>query len=141
MVSDRVETFDRATLRTWRALNLIGWTVLGVVVALFFRFAGEAAAAVLFRWQGMGLYGDLPSGFEAAVAIPSSLVAGFAAGTLIGGRVYRRPVMLSAVAAAIAAGIWWFMWRLDVVVLLTAALMIPAAILASRRAGSLTAMR
>jgi hypothetical protein len=139
MVDERVSLIDRSTIRAWRIANLLGWTALGVVAAVYFRFAGEAAATLLFRSQGMGISGNLPLGFGAAIAVPSSVVAGVAAGTLVGGRAYRWPVILSGTAGTIAALVWWLMYTgafsvHGAVGLGTALVMVPVAALAGRRA-------
>jgi hypothetical protein len=137
-MAEELSPFDRGTIRTWRILNILGWTALGVLAAVFFRAAGEAAATVLFRSPGLGPFRHFSLGLDAAVAIPSSVVAGLAAGMLIGGRAYRWPVVLSGTAASLAALAWWFLYTGAFSVhgaagLGTAAVMVPVACFAGRR--------
>jgi hypothetical protein len=140
MADEAVTLLDRGTIRTWRVVNVVGWTSLGFVAALFFRYAGEAAAMLLFRSQGVHAFDYLPIRMGAVVAVPSSVVAGAAAGTLIGGRAYRWPIALSALATTLAAVAWWLLWSSPpsgtraLVGLGTALVMVPIAVLSARRA-------
>lgn len=106
-----LETTDRATLRLWRIVNVIGWSVLSLVLALFLRRGFEAAADLFHRHSLLDV-ADWLAFWEYAlfVVVPSSVVCGLLIGSVIGTRVVWRPALVSgAVATIYAVGTWTIM--------------------------------
>lgn len=95
---------DRLTLRLWRLMNVIGWSVGALLVALFFRLGVEAAAGFLhhsFADSTARAYAV----FAFSVEVPASVLSGSAIGSLVGSRVYRRPDLVAGGVSSLYAGI------------------------------------
>jgi len=106
-----LETKDRATLRLWRIVNVVGWSVLSLLLALFLRRGFEAAADLFHRHSLLDV-ADWLAYWEYAlfVVVPSSVVCGLLIGSIVGTRVVWRPAWISsAVAAIYAVGTWTIM--------------------------------
>ena len=106
-----LETTDRATLRLWRIVNIIGWSVSSLLLALFLRRGFEAAADLLHRHSLLDV-ADWLAYWEYAlfVVVPSSVVCGLLIGSIVGTRVVWRPAWVSsAVATIYAVGTWTIM--------------------------------
>ena len=95
MNTDDLDALDRGTLRLWRALNLIGWGLIGAVVGAV--VVGIAVIAVSARSS------DAPVGpIEAPIVFLLVLVLGPAAvGHVVGGHVYRWPGWVAGAAVTI----------------------------------------
>ncbi len=98
---------DRTTLRLWRIANVVGWSLFAIASALFLRRGFEAGASLIRHsllyvgdWTGYGQYALL-------VLVPSSVLCGCWIGSVIGGRVYRRPAQLAGAAATLFGVATW----------------------------------
>jgi hypothetical protein len=87
-----LSVLDRATLRAWRAGNLIGWGFVG----------GAIAIGILFVASRVVQHVALSIGSRALLAsLAMSVAAGSVAGAVIGAHVYRWPGTTAAVAVAV----------------------------------------
>ena len=95
MNTDDLDSLDRGTLRLWRALNLIGWGLLGGVVGTV--VVGIVVISVSARSTGS------PVGpIELPIVFLLVLVLGPAAvGYVVGGHVYRWPGWVAGAAVLI----------------------------------------
>jgi hypothetical protein len=84
MNTNDLDALDRGTLRLWRALNLIGWGLLGAVVGTV--VVGIAVVGVSARSV------DAPVGsIEAIVFILALVLGSVGVGYVVGDHVYRWP--------------------------------------------------
>jgi hypothetical protein len=95
-----LDTLDTVTLRTWRAMNLVGWAVAGMATAVILGTAGSAIAGRLYEeghaWANM-------------LSLLWAMAAGATGGAVIGAKVYRWPGATTFIAASL---VWlgWFAW-------------------------------
>lgn len=95
MKTDDLDALDRGTLRVWRALNLIGWGLLGTVIGVV--AVGIAVVSVSAR-SSTAPVGTL----EMPVMLLLGLVLGsVAVGYVVGEHVYRWPGWVSGAAVMI----------------------------------------
>lgn len=106
-MDERLNVADRTTLRLWRITNVVGWSLFSIASALFLRRGFEAGASLIrhslldvYDWTGYGQYALL-------VLLPSSVLCSCWVGSVIGGRVYRRPALVAGVAATVFAAATW----------------------------------
>jgi hypothetical protein len=87
-----LSVLDRATLRAWRAGNLVGWGFVGAVIAIGMLVVTNRVVQHV-AWS---------IGSRALLAsLAMSIAAGSVAGAVIGARVYRWPGTTAAVAVAV----------------------------------------
>lgn len=91
---DRV---DRATLRAWRAGNLLGWGALALVLGDAANWVAMNAASATAGALG----GGRPA--EIGMAIAFTAVVGALIGTVVGLHVYRSPTAVAGVVALLAS--------------------------------------
>lgn len=96
---------DRGTLRLWRIANIVGWGILALLAAGFLRLSVEVAAGLAQRsltdlYRGRADY----VWYSLTVGLASTALAGLAIGSIVGGRVYRWPGVVSGVVAALYCG-------------------------------------
>jgi hypothetical protein len=97
MRTDDLSTVDRATLRAWRASNLIGWGAAGVGAFAVAYVLVEGAARIVARLP----LGALRVPLGLVLAVTGMLVPPLAAGIVIGDHVYRWPGWTTIAACAI----------------------------------------
>lgn len=89
-----LSALDRNTLRTWRAMNLIGWGAASMI-----------ANALLLVTLTIALVGRLgvllPSPFRWVLAGIALGLAGAGAGTVVAANVYRSPGLVAGLAAGV----------------------------------------
>jgi hypothetical protein len=96
-----LDTLDTVTLRTWRAMNLVGWAVAGMTTTVILGAAGSAIAGRLYEeghaWANL-------------LSLLWAMVAGATGGAVIGAKVYRWPGATTFIAASV---VWlgWFAWE------------------------------
>jgi hypothetical protein len=93
-----LERVDRATLRLWRATNVVGWWAVGALV--------YHAIAILLGRTFVQKIAFLSSGYGPTAAL--LLTFGFAAitaGAIVGARVYRSPFVVAGLAVLIPDGL------------------------------------
>lgn len=91
-----LEGIDRATLRVWRASNLIGWWVVGTVV---YHAIAIVLARTFVQKMAMISFGrSVPSMIYIFVALDFAAIT---AGTIVGSRVYRSPFLVAAIAVVL----------------------------------------
>lgn len=102
-------TLDRVTLRLWRTLNVLGWSALGVAVAMLLHWL-RASSFGLDQSAGYHVEGPVPTdlgvGATIAVVVERLLIASlaaFAISTVVGFRVWTRRGLVGALAALIYA--------------------------------------
>jgi hypothetical protein len=93
MRTQDLDGLDRATLRAWRAGNLLGWWLIGLVVydAIGIVVAGAVTRRIGFEYRGWAAL--------AAYVLTASFAAG-TAGWIVGSRVYRSPGLVGALSVA-----------------------------------------
>ena len=106
-MDERLNVGDRTTLHLWRIMNVAGWSLFSLASALFLRRGFEAGASLIrhslldvYDWTGYGQYALL-------VLVPSSVLCGCWIGSVIGGRVYRRPALVAGAAATVFGVATW----------------------------------
>jgi hypothetical protein len=91
-VGQDLSALDRATLRAWRATNLVGWGAVGAMIA----------TGVLVVANRVVQHVAADVGSRALLAIlAASMMSGAAAGAVIGARVYRWPGATAAASLAL----------------------------------------
>ena len=106
--SDELSFSDSATLRAWRAGNLIGWSLGALIVGMALSFAVDILTYdVLDAAIDRVVSGGAIVPPEVAV-VYSGLIVGGGMGAVIGSRVYRWPVMTSIVVVLILLARWPF---------------------------------
>jgi hypothetical protein len=91
-----LEGIDRATLRVWRASNLIGWWVVGTVV---YHAIAIVLARTFVQKMAMISFGrSVPSMIYIFVALDFAAIT---AGAIVGSRVYRSPFLVAAIAVVL----------------------------------------
>ena len=83
-----LSALDRSTLRLWRTSNLVGWGVVGAVVAMVASMLTLRIWVVVVPWRGLG--GTL------AVAALAVATGALADGVIVGAHVYRWPGWVAA---------------------------------------------
>jgi hypothetical protein len=114
MMDEPLRGTDRVTLRVWRVLNVLGWSVLAILLATFLRVGFESAAD-LFGRHSLTNVSDWLTYWEYAafVVMPSSVVCGLFIGSLIGSEVAWKPIWVSGAAAVIFAAWSWFVMSVE----------------------------
>jgi hypothetical protein len=103
---DKLSFADSATLRAWRAANLIGWSLGALLVAVALSFAVDILTYdVLDAALDLVVSGGAIPPPEVAV-IYSALIVGGGVGAVIGSRVYRWPLTTSIVVMLIFLALW-----------------------------------
>jgi hypothetical protein len=92
-----LDRLDRATLRAWRALNLVGWGAVGAVVTIALA---EVASLVASRMS------ESSSLAANRLSLLSVLVCGAAGGAVVGARVYRFPGLVAFLGQELALAGW-----------------------------------
>ena len=100
-----LDPLDAATLRGWRALNLVGWGLAGAAVTFAVTSVVSLVAQRIYE-QGHS--------WSNAVVFPSTLVGGAIGGALVGAKVYRLPGTVAFLGQA-ALFVGWLMWEAVVV--------------------------
>jgi hypothetical protein len=91
-----LDRMDRATLRAWRAGNLIGWWLVGTVV---YHAIAIVLARTFVQKMAMISFGQsAPSLLYIFVALDFAAVT---AGAIVGSRVYRSPFAVAALAVVL----------------------------------------
>jgi hypothetical protein len=103
---DKLSFADSATLRTWRAANLIGWSLGALLVAVALSLAVDILTYdVLDAALDIVVSGGAIPPPEVAV-VYSALIVGGGVGAVIGSRVYRWPLTTSIVVMLIFLALW-----------------------------------
>lgn len=98
-----LDRIDRATLRMWRASNLLGWGFLALIAGRVVEFVAANAASATANLFGGTL---VP---HAASDLAYALMVGAAVGALVGLHVYRSPGLVAGMAALLGVALWPFL--------------------------------
>jgi hypothetical protein len=103
---------DRATLRAWRIVNVLGWSIAATIGSLVLRLGAESAAGL---WGiGFGEVATTADGWKylLIVAIPAAILVGVFVGYVAWTRVVRHPAATAAVLTVLfASGAAWLFWE------------------------------
>lgn len=94
-MTDELSRLDRSTLRLWQGANLVGWSLLALLVALVVHLG----VAGLFRGTALDIMGHPPLQLLAALGL--ALVVGLAVGGIVGARVWRRQARTAGAVSAL----------------------------------------
>ncbi len=96
---EELDRTDRVTLRMWRAANLVGWWLVGVV-------AYYAILLVLSRTFLQKIaYGSV-RGLQAVSVLLALGFSALTAGWIVGSRVYRSPGLIGALTVLLPGGLF-----------------------------------
>jgi hypothetical protein len=105
---DELSFADKMTLRTWRAGNLMGWSLGALLVAVTLSLAADILTYdVLDAALDIVVSGGAVPPPEVAV-VYTALIVGGGVGAVIGSRVYRWPLSTSIVVTLIYLALWPF---------------------------------
>jgi hypothetical protein len=117
MTENTYDPLDRATLATWRTVNVVGWGGAALAAALVIHTVGDQLSRRYMGTFGGGMntrpargfgatwqYWGPKYGLRAGVAI----LAGLAIGLILGTKAWRRPVALAGAVAAVYVLLAWF---------------------------------
>ncbi len=98
--TEDLDTVDRATLRVWRVINILGWSFVALVIGYFGNWVAMNAASATANLFG-GVWPAPP-----LMAVLYAALVGAVIGSIIGLRVYRSPAAAAGVVAFLAGGLF-----------------------------------